>query len=137
MSGHEFNTDPNAVIDLVQSRRLEILLSQSGTGKMAIPIDKDELKLMKDLGDTAKGQLQIQSNDSNTEAMREIAAATAELSMRQEAINPFQVGTGRDKDMAQLSAPELDAIEIADYEIIQGNEIISYDEVMTDKAEEE
>mgnify|MGYP001033594743 CR=1 FL=1 len=106
------DTAPDAVIELVTAKRLEILCTQQDLET------KHLLKLMADLTKTAIDQQRLKVDKDSSDANKELAAALFKQMVSQGNQNPFEVNAN---DAKPVMAIEVDDALLDDLPVDEGS----------------
>lgn len=106
------DTAPDAVIELVTAKRLEILCTQQDLET------KHLLKLMADLTKTAIDQQRLKVDKDSSDANKELAAALFKQMVSQGNQNPFEVNTNNAKPVMAI---EVDDALLDDLPVDEGS----------------
>ena len=128
----EHDVDPVHLINLMQRKRLALLQKAEDDQ----PIDKEMVKLMRDISSTSLSQLKIDVEKDGNESQKEVAMAIAGA-IRNQTQNPFAVerSTQESRTESKIADDDLpEDIVVHEYELSQEMGSPDYKEVMGEEA---
>ena len=109
----EYNIEPAEVVNVVQQRRMQILMQ--GTS-----IDKDELALMRDLAKTAVDNKRIEVDQDLSDSLSEMGRSFMGVVNAAAGSDPFKIDPSLDPSILDgVVCPEISEGDLPEFELLE------------------